>query len=321
MPHACCGTVTKSFSYFLLVMFVGAGGLALFLNDGGALAGDLVPPGGRITSESDIRNLVENYSNLENCKIDEYHRFGFNGEQETELVVKYRVGEITSFTDVFSLADPEQPVRLYHGERFTDLVHCSYDGIGYLFTYANEGSGCFVSGTLFSWDGAGPLTVAYRLESLFQGTVVVADSQLVFSDDTRYLRLEKKPEGFDLVQFSYQVTYPDLGWNVHILEAVEVTEDSLAISLDGRAVAFIQTQSENIRGFSSRDTFRLGLNEEVVVIGGWGHFSPDDWRRRGGGLLTSFVPHRKGHMSLSVNLSYRAYYSINVMVTNPGFIR
>lgn len=271
-------------------------------------------------SVDDIRNLVENYSNLENCIIENYHRFGFNGDLETELVVEYRIEDVCSFTDVFTLVDPENPIRLYHDEGHIEVIHCSYDDVGYLFTYTNEGSGCFLQGILFSWDGVGPLTAAYHQESLHMGGVKETQGHLYFADATKYFRLDKTTSGFELVEYFYDVTWPDLGWNVHVLKTVEVAPDSFSITLDNRELSFVQTQTKGIFGYGSRDTFRIGINEEILILGPGGKWSPEDLMQRGNSIVRSFVPKRKGHMGVSVEVSSHAYYVINFFVTNPFFL-
>lgn len=304
----------------LLVVFLMVCGFALFLKSVTVVtefAKTYTNQAVTISEETRIRNIVENYSNLSGCNIDDFDWIGFNGPSKTELVVHYHIELATRYTDIFTLTDSENPVRLYHSEGTDEVLRCSYDGVRYLFVYSLQGSGCFLGGKLFSWDETGPMTAAYRPEFLGGGAAKVVADQLFLSGDGKSFRLDKTNEGFELVEYTYDIDYADLGLAVHFLKAVRVSPDSLAITLDGHDVPFIQTQKTHHMAYSSRDTFVLGLNEEIMVLGGSVTFSPDDFLFRGGDMISSYVPVHKGNIWLSVTIPHRTYFHINFRIVNP----
>ena len=310
----------KVIKQILLVVFLTVCGLALFLKSVTVVtefAKTFTKQDVTVSEETRIRNIVEDYSNLSGCNIDDFEWFGFNGPSETELVVHYHIELSTRYTDIFTLADPENPVRLYHSEGTDEVLRCSYDGVRYLFIYSIEGSGGFLGGKLFLWDETGPMTVAYRPEFLGGGRAKVVADQLFLSGDGKSFRLDKTSEGFELVEYTYDIDYADLGQAVHIIKAVRISQDSLAITLDGHDVPFIQTRKTHSLAYDSRDTFVLGLNEEIMVLGGSVTYSSEDFLFRGGDMTSSFVPVHKGNIWLSVTIPHAAYYHINFHVVAP----
>jgi hypothetical protein len=236
----------------------------------------------------------------------------------SEFYTLYQVNNVTYF-DVFTIRFKE-PENLLHrisiGELLTPM-HIKYDEKIYLVCGSTQGSGAYLSLTIYSYDGIGKLKIVHEEGLFFQGNYRIINDRCFISGNNKRYELIYSNEKFSLSPYKERLRY-EFGSTQHIL-AYDIIEEQLQIKFDGKPLEFM-IRSNQLHLVSP---LRINFNEHILVDdnltenpnGGIRTLTTGGDFISFGGFFMTLKPNIHGLTSLAISYCYQEWYIIDIIVT------
>jgi len=245
----------------------------------------------------------------------------FDPNKLTEFYLCYRLNDIESFLDVFTIKHGS-PENIFHKSfRAVDILpgHFMFENRPYFVYGLAQGSGGFLDINIYEYDGLSKLKVVYdKLDAFFGGSFTANENGLFVSGGNSKYVLVKSNGKFHFKKTKHKLTY-EIGSATHIL-SYDVINDSLNIFIDGEKINFYQ---ENSDSFTSVKEFNFKYFEQIIEdnnlpSGAEGHsirilVSSDEFKFHRAFYLT-LVPLVKGSVIIHISYEYNLNYYLRIKI-------
>lgn len=217
-----------------------------------------------IYNEDKVKNIIKKYSNNTFKSLLDYKWFSLNNKN-MYFFARYIDSNEKENLYIFIIESDSKPKVIFQERE--SIKFCKFGYVNkkpYILIYSIEGSGSFLYAKLYSASKLGYLVATnFEYGAITNAFVSSFNDEIIIRDNGQLYKIAQSGEQFILEAYNSEITYPNLGENIHILHIEEKNSD-IVFKFDNEIISFKKKEDEIT--FSGAVEKKLNFDDKIIVI-------------------------------------------------------